>query len=102
MATTPKVSKLSPYAKTPRSEFFMLYYEHRKIDPDPTDKFVILEAKHTHRPDILSYEIYGDTRLWWVFMNRNLDKIVDPIYSFVPGLLLFYPTRDRLSVILSS
>lgn len=102
MALPTRPSRLSPYYKTPSSEFFLLNYEHRKIEPDSTDKFVILEDRHKHRPDILSYEIYGDTRLWWIFMNRNLDKIIDPIYSFEPGTILFYPTRERLSYILSS
>jgi hypothetical protein len=44
-----------------------------------------------HRPDLLAYDIYGDSQLWWVFAVRNKDVLKDPIYDFVPGQTIYLP-----------
>lgn len=47
-----------------------------------------LKSKHEHRPDVLAQELYGDSRLWWVFATLNPDNIQDPILDFKSGMTI--------------
>jgi hypothetical protein len=49
-----------------------------------------------HRPDLLAYDIYGDSQLWWVFVVRNKDVLRDPVYDFVPGQRIFLPKLETI------
>ena len=86
----------SPYSLTPQVSFYLGLYVDRPIPADSTDTLIELNPKYTHRPDLLSFDLYGDTRYWWIFMRRNLDVIRDPIYDFIPGIEIHIPTKDRI------
>lgn len=90
----------SPYFESEQTEFFLTYFNFRKIDPDSSDLSIILDSKYEFRPDLLAFDIYGDSKLWWVFVNRNMDKIKNPIFDFISGIEIFYPKKDRLSFLL--
>jgi hypothetical protein len=51
---------------------------------------------YMHRPDLLAYDIYGDSQLWWVFAVRNKDVLRDPVYDFVPGQRIFLPKLETI------
>ena len=34
-------------------------------------QFVTLNRQHLQRPDLLSYQIYGDTSYWWIISKFN-------------------------------
>lgn len=87
----------SPYAETPQSTMFIGRYVHREIARDEKDIAVTLTAKHHLRPDILSNEQYGTPVYWWVFMQRNLNVIRDPIWDFTVGKTIMVPSRESLS-----
>jgi hypothetical protein len=59
-----------------------------------------ITAPYENRPDILAYDLYGEPALWWVFMQRNLDIIQDPIYDFTPGTQIYIPKGSSLKTIL--
>ena len=40
--------------------------------------------------------MYGDHRLWWIFAQRNLDAIEDPIYDIVAGTQIYLPDKERV------
>ena len=43
-----------------------------------------------HTPsDLLAFDMYGDKDLWWVFAQRNLEKLKDPIFDFEAGTEIF-------------
>jgi hypothetical protein len=44
----------------------------------------------------LAYDLYGNPKLWWVFVQRNLSVIKDPIYDFVPGTAIYIPKKSNL------
>jgi len=46
-----------------------------------------------YRPDIISYEIYGDTQYWWLLMDFN--NIID-IFSIVTGVQIQYFSLSEL------
>jgi hypothetical protein len=86
----------SPYNKTKFSEFYLDFYADREIPEDDSDILIELGEKYTNRPDLLAYDIYADTRLWWIFARRNMDTIKDPIFDFVGGIEIYVPTKDRV------
>ena len=56
-------------------------------------KTITLEAKHNERPDLLAYELYGNSKLWWTFALFNQDTLQDPIIDFKSGLRIIIPVR---------
>jgi hypothetical protein len=58
-----------------------------------------IDSKYDQRPDLLAYDLYGSTRLWWVFALRNPDLIEDPIRDFKQGLTIIAPTRGAVNQI---
>ncbi len=92
-------NRTSPYFKTDQKNFFISYldfYTDRPIPADLTDEFIAVGSKFHHRPDLLSNELYGTPNLWWIFMVRNPNLIIDPIYDLKAGLEIFVPTRKRM------
>jgi hypothetical protein len=44
--------------------------------------------------------LYGTSKLWWVFAQRNLDVIQDPVFDFIAGTQIFVPKKSGLVSIL--
>ena len=65
------------------------------------DDIYIIDARYHERPDLLAYDRYGSSRLWWVFALRNPDLIEDPIRDFKSGLQIRLPQKGVLETILS-
>ncbi len=86
----------SPWANTSITNEHLGYFNSRKIGAEADDPLYEVETKYIYRPDLLANELYGSSKLWWVFMQRNLDVMQDPIYDFVPGLLIRLPKRGPL------
>lgn len=84
------------YKQTPIVDFYLGTWSKPTIPKSSTDLYITLTAKYNRRPDILSYELYGTTKYWWVFMLRNPDLIFDPIGDFVPGITISYPSAQTL------
>ena len=87
----------SPYAKTQIGMSGTL--DVLSIRPVPAysdDPLYTIEPQYLHRLDLLAYDMYGDNRLWWIFTQRNLDVLEDPIYDLVPGIQIFLPSPDRV------
>jgi len=68
----------------------------RPIPAMDSDPLYIIEEKYTHRPDLLAYDLYSDHRLWWVFAQRNMDLIRDPVYDIEAGLEIHIPQANEL------
>ena len=64
------------------------------------DFLYTIEPQYKFRPDLLAYDLYGSSELWWVFTQRNLDTLQDPIFDFVPGTKIYLPKNSSLSNIL--
>jgi hypothetical protein len=72
----------------------------RPVSAEPDDFLYTIEPQYTYRPDLLAYDLYGDTKLWWVFIQRNLDVLQDPVYDFVAGTKIYIPKGDSLKTVL--
>tara|TARA_R110002074_G_scaffold397783_1_gene588652 strand:- start:2231 stop:2518 length:288 start_codon:yes stop_codon:yes gene_type:complete len=50
-----------------------------------------LLAKYNERPDVLAYDLFSNSNLWWIFAEFNQDLLKDPIMDFKSGLTIQVP-----------
>ena len=86
----------SPYAETSQNNRYLELLNIRPVPAESDDFLYTIESQYERRPDLLAYDIYGDAKLWWVFVQRNLEVIKDPIYDFVPGTKIYIPKQFNL------
>lgn len=89
-------NKLSPYLNTPIINGYLDILNFINIPSEVDDIQFTITSLYMHRPDLLAYDIYGDSQLWWVFSVRNKDVIRDPVYDFVPGQTIFLPKLETI------
>ena len=90
----------SPYYNTPQSSYYTGFWNPPAVYWTDTDQFVTVAKKYTNRPDLLSYDLYGTSRLWWIFAMMNPNVIRDPIYDLQAGIELRIPSRTSVQVYL--
>lgn len=93
-------SNLSPWANTQIKENYLDLLSIRAVSSEIDDFLYTIESQYTHRPDLLAYDLYGEAALWWVFIQRNLDVLQDPIFDFVPGIRIYIPKSSNLKLVL--
>ena len=89
-------SKTSPYANTEKFAFFLDVANITDFPKDPSDVAYQIDNIYQHRPDLLAFDLYGDTGLWWVFSVRNPTVLQDPVFDFLPGATIYIPKKDTL------
>ena len=89
-------AKTSPWADTNQNNFYLDLLEIRPVPSEPDDFRYVIENQYRHRPDLLAYDVYGNAKLWWVFVQRNMSVIKDPIYDFEPGVVIYLPKKTNL------
>ena len=92
-----KYSKSSPWANTQQNNFYLELLDIRPVPAEADDVRYIIENQYRHRPDLLAFDLYGNPKLWWVFVQRNMSVIKDPIYDFRPGTAIYLPKKSNLS-----
>jgi hypothetical protein len=93
-------SNVSPWYITSYKNNYLDVLSIRPVSAEPDDFLFTITPQYTYRPDLLASDLYGDVGLWWVFMQRNLDVIQDPILDFVPGTKIYIPKNSSLRTIL--
>jgi hypothetical protein len=89
-------SSASPWATTSQNSLYLNLLDIRPVPAETDDYRYVIENQYRHRPDLLAYDLYGEVKLWWVFMQRNMNVIKDPIYDFVPGTVIYLPKKSNL------
>ena len=90
----------SPYYTTQVvNKQYLDIMSNRPISGDPTDIYWQINATYNLRPDMLAHDLYNDSRLWWVFAQRNPNTLKDPLFDFVSGTSIYIP---KLSVLKTS
>lgn len=89
-------SKSSPYSSTPQNRLYLELLDIRPVPAEPDDFRYTIESQYRYRPDLLAYDLYGNEKLWWVFTQRNMETIKDPIYDFEIGTVIFLPKKNNL------
>ena len=72
----------------------------RAIPKLPSDIYWEITVVYNLRPDMLAYDLYGDSRLWWIFASRNPNRLADPLFDFVTGVGIYLPKSDLLTQVL--
>lgn len=90
------LKKSSPYFDTPIVLFYRDFLSFRELEKSDEDDLIVVTDRYVERPDMLSFDLYGTTRYWWVFMIRNMDIIKDPIFDLQAGIEIYVPKRERL------
>ena len=93
-------SKTSPYYETQQFGPFLDVLTYRIIPKNITDVSFSIVATYNLKPQLLAYDLYADTLLWWVFASRNPNVLTDPLFSFVTGTTIFIPTKETLITVL--
>jgi hypothetical protein len=89
-------SYTSPWSDTPQNSLYLELLEIRPVPAEDDDYRYVIENQYKHRPDLLAYDLYGNAKLWWVFVQRNMSVIKDPIYDFTPGTTIYLPKKSNL------
>jgi hypothetical protein len=90
----------SPYYNTTITNNYLSILSIRPVSAEPDDFLYKIESQYAYRPDLLAYDLYGDPGLWWVFIQRNLDVLQDPILDFFPGTSIYVPKSSSLKTAL--
>lgn len=93
-------SNTSPWYNTQMNQDYLDLLSIRPVSAEPDDVLYTIDAKFANRPDLLAYALYGDPALWWVFVQRNLDVLQDPIFDFVAGTKIYLPKGSSLRTVL--
>lgn len=55
-----------------------------------------ITSGYSYRPDLLASDLYGSKDLWWVFAQRNIDILKDPVFDFIAGTKIYLPQEQNL------
>ena len=88
----------SVYSQTPiDSQGRLGIWVPRLVPAAATDQIFTVTDHYAYRPDLLAHDLYGDSRLWWVFAQRNPNALAtDPLGNFSAGLQIFLPNNTAL------
>ena len=83
----------SPYYTTPTWGPFLDVWKYNTlaIPANVGDALYQIDPPYNLRPDLLAYDMYQDSNLWWVFAIRNPDVLLDPVFDFVSGAIIYVP-----------
>ena len=88
----------SPWFKTEVvNDLYLDVLNIRPIPESDDDILYEVQPQYAYRPDLLAYDLYGTKDLWWVFAQRNIDLLKDPIYDLKPGTKIYLPKGDALA-----
>jgi hypothetical protein len=86
----------SPWHDTAMSNGYLGNFNIRPVSAEPDDIPYTIDPHYNYRPDLLSQDLYGTPKLWWVFTQRNMNVIRDPIFDFKVGTLIYLPKKTTL------
>lgn len=89
-------NKASPWANTPQNSLYLQLLDIRPVPAEQDDVRYVIENQYTNRPDLLAYDLYGNAKLWWVFVQRNMAVLNDPIFDFKAGTAIYLPKKSNL------
>jgi len=101
MSTNNLYPSTSPYNATGIvNGKFLDFMVNIPIIKDPSDVYWKITPVFDLRPDLLAYDLYADSRLWWVFSQRNPNVLKDPLFDFTTGTGIYLPKADLLKRLL--
>jgi hypothetical protein len=93
-------SSTSPYFVTPYSQFFLDSMVNRPIPKETDDQLFRINETYQYRPDLLAFDLYDQSQLWWVFYQRNPNTLTAPPWDFMAGREIYLPKITTLQTVL--
>lgn len=89
-------SSNSPYFDTTYTQFYLDIMVDRPVPKESDDNLFIINSTYQFRPDLLAYDLYDDSNLWWVFYQRNPNTLIAPPWDFATGTEIYIPKITTL------
>jgi alpha-L-fucosidase len=86
----------SPYFQTTTYGNFLDVMSNRSITKAVDDALYKIDKVYEYRPDMLAFDLYEDSSLWWVFAQRNPNTLKDPLFDFRAGVQIYIPKKTTL------
>jgi len=94
-------NEYSPWYNTlVANNFYLDILDIRTVSSESDDFLYTIQSQYHMRPDLLANDLYGHPELWWVFVQRNMDVLEDPIFDFTTGTQIYIPKNSSLSTML--
>jgi len=93
-------SSTSPYFVTPYSQFFLDVMVNRPIPKETDDQLFRINETYQYRPDLLAFDLYDQSQLWWVFYQRNPNTLTAAPWDFEAGREIYLPKITTLQTVL--
>jgi len=90
----------SPYYTTSYSQFFLDVMTNRPIPKESDDLLFKINSTYQYRPDLLAYDLYDNSNLWWVFYQRNPNTLQKPPLDFKVDTMIYIPKISTLQTAL--
>jgi hypothetical protein len=90
----------SPYYLTGYSQFFLETMTNRPIPPQSDDQVFKINTTYQYRPDLLAFDLYDNSSLWWVFYQRNPNTLTKPPLDFKADTIIYLPKITTLQTAL--
>jgi len=91
----------SPYYNTSIvNNQYLDIMSNRPIPMDPSDVYWEITSVYQYRPDLLAYDLYSNSTLWWVFAMRNPNMLKDPYFDFIAGTSIYLPKGTTINQVL--
>jgi hypothetical protein len=69
---------------------------NRPIPRENDDIYFRINQTYQYRPDLLAFDLYQQSELWWVFYQRNPNTLVAPPWDFEAGKSIYLPKITTL------
>jgi hypothetical protein len=86
-----KYSSTTAYHTTPIVNGYLDIMQNIEIPKNPDDIVFVINSVYDLRPDLLAYDLYNHSELWWVFAKRNMNTLKDPLLDFRAGVAIYIP-----------
>lgn len=76
---------------------FLDFLNYRSIEADQDDVLMTITPVYEYRPDLLAFDLYNNSQLWWVFAARNPNLLgPDPYFNMVAGIQIYIPQQINI------
>lgn len=86
----------SPYYNTNYVQFYLDVMVDRPIPKEADDRIMVINQTYQYRPDLLAFDLYDNSSLWWVFYQRNPNTLQAPPLDFKVGTRIYLPKISTL------
>jgi hypothetical protein len=86
----------SAYFNTGYNQFYLDVMINRPIPKLADDLEFVINQTYQYRPDLLAFDLYDSSTLWWVFYQRNPNTLQAPPLDFAIGTTIYLPKITTL------